>query len=263
MRNLSNILLVIPHSGLLIPEEIPLSKIRIRAIHKVFKDTISDRYTDHLYDFADMSKIIFKWHRLFVDVNRHPVQEDFILPSRISGIKVFNNWNPDNKFKHKMASKYYWPFHSQIEKSKKNFILECHSTEKGLLDNSKIRVKKTVYLCDGQNASPIEKEPRTEIKTAPPGLVEEYANQIQKIDKQISVGINEAYYTTYGVIMDWNGMIDGRIFGTYRVPLILQETDESYYINYKNDYVNCRALSHLNRVFAESLIKTLTKFKII
>jgi len=259
MSDLSKVLLVIPHSGLIIPPEIPLNKVRMPAIHRIYKDATIDRYTDQLYNFLSMTRIIFDYHRIFIDVNcNHLIDIEDILPSYFEGIKVYNGWDPTKELRNQIVKKYICPFHKQIEMTDKRFILECHSSEKGSTDDNGKRVKKDIYLCDGQTYDHLPDKP--DIKSAPSGLIEEYASQIRKIDKRLSVGINELCYDIYGSIMDFHGIKNGQVFDK-RVPLLLQETTETYYMKF--DYVDARALTHLNRVCSEALTKALCKFKII
>ncbi len=74
------LLVVVPHSGILIPEEIPLNTLS-GEFPRLMRNV--DWYTDLLYHFDDIldnSTIKFPYCSLILEANRHPDDLDSCVP---------------------------------------------------------------------------------------------------------------------------------------------------------------------------------------
>jgi N-formylglutamate deformylase len=129
-------LLIIPHSGLDIPEE--LSGYENVSHHNIFFD--SDAGADLIFHAeSQVLKIIStNISKLFVDVDRDfrlvsPLTDDGVIKTRTSMNRdVFkSNCHPDEIAIANILNRYYSPFHEEIRNSIKKIkfkaIIECHT----------------------------------------------------------------------------------------------------------------------------------------
>jgi N-formylglutamate amidohydrolase len=77
---LEQLLVVIPHSGILVPREIPLE-----SLSEQFPSLLQnvDWYTHWLYDFRDIlsnRQLVFPYCSLILEANRHPDLTDDSVP---------------------------------------------------------------------------------------------------------------------------------------------------------------------------------------
>ncbi|MBN1973898.1 MAG: N-formylglutamate amidohydrolase [Sedimentisphaerales bacterium] len=75
-----DLLVVIPHSGIVIPSEIPLESLS-DEFHYLARNV--DWYTNWLYDFRDIlgnKQVIFPYCSIIVESNRHPDIIDSCVP---------------------------------------------------------------------------------------------------------------------------------------------------------------------------------------
>ncbi len=243
-----DLLVVVPHSGIVIPREIPLDSLSgdfpalIRNV---------DWNTNWLYDFRDFlgnRQIIFPYCSLILEANRHPdILDDSVPLKDVRGIPVYHPGREPGETQRKaMSEKYLVPFHRMIREEIGRgalFLLDGHSTisARGMEDNQ-------IELMDYQLTDQ-EGEAR---KFCPDPIAEAYAEALQKRLPQARITINASeYHTTYGHICAEHSVNSPTRVGN-RVPALLQETNEKLYRN-PDRTPNIEALNRLRRVFAESL----------
>lgn len=245
---LKELLVVIPHSGILIPEEIPLESLSERfpaLIRNV------DWYTNWLYDFRDVLEnrhVDFPYCSLIVEANRHPdILEDSVPLKDVNGEPVYRNQKePDIEMRRLLVEKYLRAFHKTIEEcigSEAEFLLDGHSTvtARGVADNQ-------IDLMNFQH-SHLDEKPKL---YSPDAYADAYAEELQKSLPEVKVTVNDSeYFTVYGYVCaahSINAM--GRVGN--KVPAIIQETNEHLYKN-PDRTPNVEAINRLRRIFAASI----------
>ena len=245
---LKKLLVVIPHSGIVVPSEIPLESLSER-----FPSLVQniDWYTNWLYDFRDLLEnrhIVFPYCSLILEANRHPdILEDSVPLKDVRGESVYKmQMEPDKKLRKVLAKRYLTTFHKTIEdciESGVEFLLDGHSTitARGVTDNQ-------IDLMNFQH-SYLDEKPRY---YSPDIYVDAYAKELRKRLPEVKVTVNSSeYYTVYGhVCAEHSVNAMGRV--GKRVPAIIQETNEHLYKN-SDRTPNVEAINRLRRVFAESI----------
>jgi len=245
------LLVVVPHSGIIIPNEIPLESLSQR-----FPELVRnvDWYTNWLYDFRDLldnKHIVFPYCSLIVEGNRHPdILDDSVPLKDVHGQPIYKEGlQPSEERRKKLAQKYLLAFHRSIEESIASgaeFLLDGHSTvtARGVADNQ-------VDLMNFQH-SPLEGKPQ---HFSPDVYVETYAAELTKRLPEVKVTINSSeYLKVYGHICAEHSVNAlGRVGN--RVPALIQETNERLYKN-PDRTPNVEAINRLRTAFAESLQAT-------
>jgi hypothetical protein len=245
---LKELLVVIPHSGIVVPGEVPLESLSERFPALVQN---VDWYTNWLYDFRDLLEnrhIAFPYCSLIVEANRHPdILDDSVPLIDVRGESVYKTERePEQKLRKMLSKKYLKTFHQAIEdciKSGVEFLLDGHSTitARGVEDNQ-------IELMNFQH-SYLDEKPRY---YSPEVYVEAYAEELRKRLPEVKVTVNTSeYYTVYGhVCAEHSVNAMGRV--GKRVPAIIQETNERLYKN-PDRTPNVEAINWLRRAFAESI----------
>jgi len=249
---LEQLLVVIPHSGIMVPNEIPLENLS-----EEFPSLVQnvDWYTHWLYDFRDFlgnRQVVFPYCCLILEGNRRPDLLDDSVPLRdVYGRPVYRQGGePDQALRKRLAEKYLDPFHRDIEQSIAEgaaFLLDGHSTvpARGVGENQ-------IDLMNFQD-SPLDEAPKV---YSPPIYVETYARELAKRLPEVNVTVNASeYYTVYGHVCAAHSVNALERAGN-RVPAILQETCERLYRN-SDQTLNVKAINRLRRAFAESIAETL------
>jgi hypothetical protein len=242
------LLVVIPHSGIVIPEEIPLD-----SLSDDFSALIRnvDWNTNWLYDFRDYldnKQVVFPYCSLILEGNRHPdILDDSVPLKDVRGISVYKpGREPADELRKFMSRKYLHPFHRAISRMigrDRLFLLDGHSTvsARGMSDNQ-------IDLMNYQ-VSELEAEP---CFFCPDAVAETYAEELQKRLPEAKVTVNASeYHTTYGHICAAHS-VNSLKREKNKVPALLQETNEKLYRN-PDRTPNIEALNRLRRAFAESL----------
>ncbi len=136
MKTISPILIIIPHGGQLIPDELS----GYEQIDRFGLFIESDVCANELFSFEDdcAKKINTQISRIFVDLDRAPLK---VPPAAADGVmkketsnerKIFkDDIFPDEIAISNILKRYYLPFHKRIEKimatGEIKFILECHT----------------------------------------------------------------------------------------------------------------------------------------
>ncbi|MDD4924700.1 MAG: N-formylglutamate amidohydrolase [Dehalococcoidales bacterium] len=251
----NDLLVVTPHSGILIPPEIAIDTLS----DEFEKFTVDiDWHTHWLYDFRDIldnSQMIFPYCSLILEANRNPdILEDSVpLKNRLAKDLYKKGEEPDITLKQLLARKYLKPFHYDISKKivkyKINFMLDGHSTvtSHGVADNQ-------IELMNYQ-VSPIDS---TKTIFSPDAFIEIYAEELAKMLPEIKISVNESEFdTVYGHVCGQHSTNSMKRKGA-RVPAILQETNQKLYMN-RDMTPDIFAIETLRRVFAESLSTMITK----
>lgn len=245
-----DLLVVIPHSSLVIPSELPFDSLS-DDFPRLARNI--DWYTNWLYDFRDVLtnlQIVFQVCSLIVECNRHPDSLDESVPlTDVYGEAVYRpGREPSADVRRCLAEKYSLSFHRTIDEAIAigvSFLLDGHSTitARGMKRNQ-------IDLMNYQYSS-FDKEP----KHYCPGIyIETYAKALQSRLPDVEVTINASeYYNVYGHICAEHSINATGRHGT-KVPSLSQETSDSLYRN-PNGTVNVQALNRLRRAFAESLLE--------
>jgi hypothetical protein len=242
------LLVVIPHSGIIIPSEISLDSLSDEFPMLM---TNVDWYTNWLYDFRDIlgnSQLAFPYCSLILEANRHPdIVEDSVPLKDILGAPIYkHDLEPDQKLRQSLSRKYLHPFHQGIgvEVARgRMFMLDGHSTvtSQGMVDNQ-------IELMNFQSANSGGKP----TYFCPDAFIETYANELVKMLPGIKVTVNESRYDmVYGHICGEHSINALARVGN-RVPAILQETNQKLYM-YADRTPNVEALETLRRAFAGAL----------
>jgi predicted double-glycine peptidase len=251
---LKELLVVIPHSGIIIPEEIDPHKLS-DDFPQMLKNV--DWYTNYLYDFRDIlgnKQINFPYCSLLLEANRHPdILEDCVPLKDPLGKKMYRRGQaPDESLRRTLSDKYLIPFHDEIRNTimrGANFMLDGHSTvsAKGVGDDQ-------IELMNYQH-SPLDEGP---VSYSPPVFIETYAKELRKRLPDIRISINESKYdNVYGHVCTRHSVNALKRVGQ-RVPAILQETNQKLYMR-PNGTADVCAIERLRRAFAEAIYHTLRK----
>ena len=245
---LNELLVVIPHSGILIPVEIPLD-----SLSDCFPQMVRnvDWYTDWLYDFRDLlgnRQIVFPCCSLILEANRHPDFVDDCVPLRdVLGQPVYKNGRePERALRLALVDKYLRPFHAAIAghiAAGAEFLLDGHSTvtARGMADNQ-------IDIMNFQHSA-LDDGP---VHFSPQDYAEAYAEELRRRLPQAKVTVNASeYYDVYGHVAAAHAR-NGRERAGGRVPALVQETNEHLYKN-PDQAPDVPALNRLRVAFARSL----------
>ena len=250
------LLVVIPHSGILIPNEIPFASLS-EEFPRLMRNV--DWYSNWLYDFGDLlgnSHLAFPYCNLILEANRHPEQLDDCVPLKdVLGEPVYRpGHEPGQRLRRSLSRKYLQTFHQGISEEisrGKTFMLDAHSTvtAKGVAENQ-------IELMNFQISKPAEKPQYF----CPDAFVETYASELAKRLPGIKVTVNQSkYHQVYGHVCGAHSVNAATRVGN-RVPAILQETNQNLYMN-SDRTPNLEALETLRRAFAEALYKMIKTVK--
>jgi len=244
----AELLVVIPHSGLAVPAEVPLDALAddFAALARNV-----DWFTNWLYDFRDLlgnGQIVFPFCSLILEANRHPAHiEDCVPLKDVFGRPVYKpGREPDAALRERMARKHLDPFHAAIEAEiagGRQFLLDGHSTitARGVAANQ-------IELMSFQHST----LDAGRVTYCPDLYIETYAAELRRRLPDVKVTVNESeYWRVYGHVCAAHSVhAMGRV-GT-RCPALLQETNDSLYRN-PDGSPNIGALNRLRRAFAEAL----------
>ena len=245
---LNELLVVIPHSGIVVPADIPLE-----SLSEKFPEMVRnvDWYTNWLYDFRDLldnRHMVFPYCSLILEANRHPdILDDSVPLKDVRGECVYKaQMEPDDALRKTLSQKYLTAFHNSISdaiESGAEFLLDGHSTvtARGVADNQ-------IDLMNFQD-SYLDEKPKY---YSPNVYIEAYAAELRKRLPEIKVTVNSSeYYTVYGHVCSEHSVnAMGRV--GRQVPAIIQETNEYLYKN-PDRTPNVDAINRLRRAFAESI----------
>ncbi|MGA1865940.1 MAG: N-formylglutamate amidohydrolase [Thermoplasmatota archaeon] len=251
---LKELLVVIPHSGIIVPEEIDPDSLS-EDLPYMMRNL--DWYTDYLYDLRDIlenKQVTFPYCSLLLEANRHPdIIEDCVPLTDVLGESIYKRRKgPSEALRKALAEKYLIPFHESITNniaSGADFLLEAHSTitARGVNENQ-------IELMNFQH-SRLDEGP---VHFSPPIFIETYAEELRKRLPEVEVTVNTSqYHKVYGHICAGHSVNAISRIGK-RVPGIVQETNQKLYMKEdgKPDIV---AIEKLRRAFAGALYHTLMK----
>lgn len=160
---MNKIILHIPHAKTKLPKQF-LDKILINKKEILnFNKTISDLYIDELFCMKGVKRVVFKYSRIFCDVERFVNDECEEMSKFGMGVvytKTHNKIkfiNPCKEYKESVINKYYWPHHKKLNKittaqlkKRKTILIDCHSFSDDIImyENKKINVPD---ICIGFN----------------------------------------------------------------------------------------------------------------
>ena len=154
------LLVLVPHGGLMVPEELETSV----ALDRFQLFVSADSYANELFALAEISAAVLDTHlsRMTLDVNRSPLElppetNDGVIKSMTPYAKnVFNeNCFPDAMAVANILKRYYFPYHQACEKilstGEIKLIIECHThaavAEKELPDQGMPRPLVIIQNC--------------------------------------------------------------------------------------------------------------------
>ena len=246
------ILVVVPHSGIVIPSEIAMD-----ALSEDFPTLAQnvDWYTNWLYDFRDILRnrhVVFPYCSIVLEGNRRPdILDDSVPLGDVKGRPVYREGHePSVEVRRQLAAKYLTAFHQSIEDNiiaGATFLFDGHSTvtARGVADNQ-------IDLMNFQHSA-LDDGP---LYYCPDIYVETYAAELRKRLPDVNVTVNASeYYTVYGHVCAAHSVNAFSRVGS-RVPALIQETNERLYKN-ADRTPDVRAINRLRRAFADSLSVTL------
>lgn len=249
------VLVVVPHTGILIPCEIPVQSLS-SDFPRLARNI--DWYTNWLYDFSDIpgnSSLMFPYCSLILEANRDPSDIESSVPLKDTlGEPVYRaNHEPSEDMRKHLANKYLLKFHQTITKELRNkiFMLDAHATVTGKGVGEK-QIELMNYQISPQNGE--------KVQFCPDSIIETYAHELIKRLPGIKISINESKYPyIYGHVCGAHSINAMRGKGN-RVPAILQETNQDLYMN-TNGTPHIEAIETLRRVFAEALHEMVKSLK--
>ncbi len=259
------VLIVIPHAGLTIPEE--LSGYEDVTAFNIFFE--SDSGADVLFSAkADAGSVIkSEISRLFVDMDRefrmlYPSTDDGVIKARTSmNRSIFRNGcYPDEIAISNILKRYYFPFHEKIRNTLKEneigFILECHTHTAVGPDNSSDRGRPrplvmTEYTADNNDAFK---------KTASPDM----AMDLASIMGRLFSGEGDTVAGDFRISGNSSGYLM-KNYGTKGIPMLRISLSRSLFLNdryfdLEELKIDSRRLSRLNEIFITGLERFLNKY---
>ncbi|MBN2362402.1 MAG: N-formylglutamate amidohydrolase [Deltaproteobacteria bacterium] len=251
IASLPDLLVVVPHSGLVVPAEIPLHSLA-PGFTALLRNV--DWYTHWLYDFRDLldnRQQVFGYCPLLLEANRHPDVLDDCVPLRdVNGQPLYaEGQEPSPELRRLLAHKYLVAFHRQIEAgiaAGAELLLDGHSTveARGVAANQ-------IDLMSYQHTRS-DDGPR---HYSPPVYVETYAEELRLRLPEVRVTVNASQYLdVHGhVCAEHSVNAIGRV--GKRAPAILQETCQHLYLK-PDGSPDLMAMDRLRRAFAAAIRAT-------
>lgn len=245
---MKELLVVVPHSGLVVPAEIPLSSLSDR-----FPELVRnvDWCTNWLYDFRDLldnRHLVFPHCSLILEANRHPDHVDDCVPLiDVHGLPVYRSGRePTVELRHRLVDKYLRGFHRAIEDhiaAGAEFILDGHSTvtARGMADNQ-------IDIMNFQHSA-LDEGP---VYFSPQPFAEAYAEELRLRLPDVRITTNASHYRdVYGHVAAAHSVNAETRVGS-KAPAIVQETNERLFMN-PDRTPNVEAVNRLRKAFALSL----------
>lgn len=258
-------LIIIPHAGLNIPEE--LSGHENVTPFNIFFE--SDSGADLMFSASDSVESVTDAgiSRLFVDVDRefrmlHPATVDGVIKTKTSMNKsVFmENCYPDEIAISNILKRYYFPFHENIRNIIKtgriSLIIECHTHMPVGPENSQDRGQPRPLVMTEYTASTDEGI----VKTASPDMAMDLASTMGKIfsgEGDTVAGDFRVSGNSCGYLM--------KNYGTRGIPMLRISVSRSLFMNdryFDLDAlsIDSRRMSRLKEMFAAGLTKFSGKY---
>ena len=254
----SKILVVIPHSSEIIPEEIDTDNINDVVSDEIYFEI--DEGTEYIYDFRkDLhnQQLLFSWHRAFIDVNQDPDVLDNSIP-----VKTFFDHDlylnePSETMRRVLLNIYHAVFHQALSRKAEDAIMifDSHSTSVGDVDEFGDRFDSDISVANCQVQSDSDK---TYKDTCNIDLMNYYVDYLDKEFKgKYTIGINTKYLlNTFGYIEGRYGQSQGLPYST---PVLLQEINEALYTDEKGHF-DIKEMEYLRIAFANALKFSAEKF---
>jgi predicted double-glycine peptidase len=248
----SDILVVVPHSGVVIPPEISLEDLS-DEFTALIKNV--DWHTQWLYDFRDIlanRQLVFPYCSILLEANRDPADIDESVPLHdVFGRPIYRKgYEPSASMRAAWSEKYLKAFHRSIEENISagaGLLFDGHSTvtARGVADNQ-------IDLMNFQQTDRDEKP----LYYCPDVIVETYAAELRKRLPDVLVTVNGSeYVTVHGHVCAAHSVNAIKRVGA-RAPAFIQETNERLFKN-EDGTPNVGQINRLRRTFAESLTQTI------
>ncbi|MCK7507126.1 MAG: N-formylglutamate amidohydrolase [Desulfobacterales bacterium] len=248
----SDILVVVPHSGVVIPPEISLEDLS-DEFTVLIKNV--DWHTQWLYDFRDIlanRQLVFPYCSILLEANRDPADIDESVPLHdVFGRPIYRKgYEPSASMRAAWSEKYLKAFHRSIEENISagaGLLFDGHSTvtARGVADNQ-------IDLMNFQQTDRDEKP----LYYCPDVIVETYAAELRKRLPDVLVTVNGSeYVTVHGHVCAAHSVNAIKRVGA-RAPAFIQETNERLFKN-EDGTPNVGQINRLRRTFAESLTQTI------
>jgi predicted double-glycine peptidase len=248
----SDILVVVPHSGVVIPPEISLEDLT-DDFSALIKNV--DWHTQWLYDFRDIlgnRQLVFPYCSILLEANRDPADIDDCVPLQdVFGRSIYRaGYEPSASMRGAWSEKYLKPFHRSIEENiaaGAGLVFDGHSTitARGMVDNQ-------IDLMNFQHTDRDEKP----LVYCPDIIVETYAAELRKHLPDVLITVNGSDFVhVHGHVCAAHSVNAMKRVGA-RAPAFIQETNECLFRN-ADGTPNVAQINRLRRAFAESLNQTL------
>lgn len=264
MPERNSFLIIIPHAGLNVPEE--LSGYEDVTPFNIFFE--SDPGADSLFKAGECSASVIRSDisRLFMDVDRefrmlHPATDDGVIKYRTSmNRNIFREGcYPDEIAISNILKRYYFPFHEEIRSVLKtaniSLILECHTHMPVGPENSPDKGLPRPLVITGYTADTDDGV----VKTASP----EMAMNLASIMGRIFSGEGDTVAGDFRVSGNSSGYLM-KNYGTRGIPMLRLSVSRSLFMN--DRYFDLEALSierkrmeRLNEMFMSGLDKFMSR----
>lgn len=258
-------LIIIPHAGLFVPEE--LSGYEDVTAFNIFFE--SDSGADALYSAGDHAASVISpdISRLFVDVDREfrmlpPATEDGVIKSKTSmNRNIFREGcYPDEIAISNILKRYYFPFHERMRDVLKtgniSLILECHTHTPVGPENSPDRGLPRPLVMTGYTAN----DDKGIVKTASPDMAMDLASIMGKIFS----GEGDTVAGNFRVSGNSSGYLM-RNYGTRGIPMLHLSISRSLFLNdrffdLESLSIDSRRMNRLKEMFTSGLEKFSGKY---
>ncbi len=252
----SDLLVVVPHSGVAIVPEISLDDLS-EAFALLLQNV--DWFTNWLYDFRDLlgnRQLVFPYCSLLLEANRDPADLDESVPlTDVFGRPVYRpGFEPSPSMRASLSDKYLKPFHRRIEENISSgaaLILDGHSTitARGVADNQ-------IDLMNYQQTPRDEKR----LYYCPDVIVETYAAELRRRLPEALVTVNASdYVSVHGHVCAAHSVNTVKRISA-RAPALVQETNAHLFLS-DDGLPDVGKINHLRRAFAESLAQTIASLQ--
>lgn len=252
----SDLLVVVPHSGIVIPPE-----ITIEDLSDAFPARMEhiDWYTQWLYDFRDIlsnRQLVFPYCSILLEANRDPDDIDASVPVHdVDNRPIYRaGCEPSAAMRKSWSEKYLKTFHCSIEQhitAGTALLFDGHATvtARGMADHQ-------IELMNVQHSDRDEKP----LYYCPDALVETYAAELRKRLPDVLVTVNASdFVSVHGHVCAAHSVNAMKRIGA-RVPAFIQETNQRLYRN-DDGTPNLLQINRLRQAFAESLMQTLNSLQ--
>lgn len=250
---MSNILVLIPHSGKAIPKEIEPTNIRKEAVKDLQYEV--DVGTDEIFDFKQYfnnDQFVFKYNRGLIDVNESPKDLNASIDLKTFFDKPIYKKDLSIETRKILLNKYHKAFHNDIEQYFKShlkplFILDCHSSYENEKGDSGDEFKGDIEVA---NVQIYRTDKNKMMLTCPDNILYSFIKELKEVFNDVR-GNTDYLTKTYGYIEDHYSQ-------DFKVPTIIIEIKKELFLD-KNKKIVESKVKELNTKLAMCVKNTIEK----